>query len=177
MFSEFRESLVWYLPSILENFQALLLQIFVSFLFCLVFTLPVFNTFFVVFHSSWILFFLKKNLFLYWNLRSFYWHIFKFMHYFSAVKSVLHFCFSALFSSSFFWFLEFFISLHILHTCSFILSNFSSKPLSILIVSILSSHSDNFKTSTNFKSASYACFIFSDCSPFSMCCNFFTSQA
>lgn len=98
----------------------------------------------------------------------FYWHIFKRTDFFfghvqatdESIKSIFHFCIFDFWD--FLLLLRVSISLSSLPICSYMLSTLSRRALSILVIVILNSRSDNSKISVISGSVSDVCFVSSD---------------
>ena len=124
------------------------------------------------------------NLFVFtFQLGGFYWYAFKlsdsnpsrFQSCEGSIKCILYF-FTGIYSTiSCIFFLRVSISLFSLSICSWKLSSFSTRALSISIIFILNSESDSFIISDIPESASDTCFVSSDYFffPFIRLCNFF----
>lgn len=141
-------SVVWCLSLILENSQPLLFQIFVLFLSFSSFWYSQLQICYTFYNCPTVLGYslLSFSVFFYLNFNfvSFYWHLFKFTDSFLShvqsnsepIKGICDFYYSVfLISSISFWFfLRVFISLLNLPIQSYILSTFSIRALSILVI-------------------------------------------
>lgn len=168
VFSELLD-LAWYLSWYFVKFSVILHQIFLLFIFFfsiipfvidpqfldILFFLVLFFFFFFYFHFSF---------------RSLYLHFFKFTDCSldcvqstdEPVKTILHLWYSILMSSVSFWFLELPSFCFITHLLLYVAA-FSIRHLSIFVVIVLNSWSDNSNISALSEPGSTACFVSSNC--------------